>query len=134
MSETDAVLFANEAFYVAFAQRDVAAMAEAWSTTEPVACIHPGWAALHGRSDVMESWRGILGNPDSPKVACRNAQALLLGDTAVVLCYEDLGGTVLVATNLFRREGRAWKMVHHQAGPCNAPPPAEPADQAGLLQ
>ncbi len=134
MGETDAVLFANEAFYLAFAQRDVAAMGDVWSAIEPVACIHPGWAALHGRGDVMESWRGILGNPGSPKVACRNPQALLLGDTAAVLCYEDLGGTVLVATNLFRREGRAWKMVHHQAGPCSAPPPVEPTDETGLLQ
>ena len=134
MSEADAVLFANEAFYLAFASRDLNAMAEVWTEVEPVACIHPGWQALIGREAVMRSWRDILGNPDSPPVTCRNARALVLGDTALVLCYEEISGAVLAATNTFRREGRAWKLVHHQAGPCQAPPPPEAESSSGPLQ
>ena len=134
MSESDAVLFANEAFYLAFASRDVDAMEGVWATAEPVACIHPGWQALIGREAVLDSWRGILSNPDSPPVRCHNARALVLGDAALVLCYEEVGGAVLVATNTFRREGRAWKLVHHQAGPCQTPPPPEAEPESGPLQ
>ncbi len=134
MSDADAVLFANEAFYLAFATRDFDAMAAVWSDDEPVSCIHPGWRALTGRAAVLQSWRGILGNPASPPVSCRNAEAHMLGETAVVLCYEELAGNLLVATNVFRRDGNAWRMVHHQAGPCHEAPPLAPEPAIGPLQ
>lgn len=117
-----AILFANEAFYRAFADRDLAAMEALWSATAPVACIHPGWMALDDRAEIMESWRRILSGPNPPAIECRRPTAFVLGDAAFVVCYEALGKDVLVATNVFRREGRAWKMVHHQAGPAPGVP------------
>ncbi|HEY8013978.1 MAG TPA: DUF4440 domain-containing protein, partial [Dongiaceae bacterium] len=42
-------------------------------------------------------------------------------DSAFVICYEEIEGAVLIATNLFVREGRSWKMTHHQAGPVATP-------------
>ena len=60
MSDIDAVLFANEAFYVSFASGDVDAMDELWSSQAPISCIHPGWESLSGREDVVESWRSII--------------------------------------------------------------------------
>lgn len=117
MTETHAVLFANEAFYVAFSSRDLAAMDAAWATTAPVSCIHPGWSALQGRAEVMASWRAILGNRGSPRIKCHAPAARVFGDVAVVLCYEELERGFLAATNIFVREGRRWRMVHHQAAP-----------------
>ncbi len=49
-----------------------------------------------------------------------------------MICYEVLGPNVLVATNVFLREDGAWRMVHHHAGPCAAPPPElaeEPSEE-----
>ncbi len=40
--ERDAVLFANEAFYRAFVDRDLATMEQVWSRRDSVVCIHPG--------------------------------------------------------------------------------------------
>lgn len=65
MSEQEAVLAANLAFYQAFAQRDGAAMARLWAERAPVTCIHPGWPALEGRAAVLESWADILANPEA---------------------------------------------------------------------
>ena len=122
MSDADAILFANEAFYRAFADRDSEAMLELWSRTAPVACVHPGWGALFGYEAVMESWLGIIRNPQSPAILCHDAHARQYGDTAAVICFEEIQGNYLIATNLFIREGRLWKMVHHQAGPTAARP------------
>lgn len=128
MSDHDAVLFANEAFYRAFADRDFAAMEALWSTDGPVACIHPGWGALTTRKDVIESWRRILSSENSPKVACRQAEAFIHGEVAFVVCYEEIQGNFLVATNVFRRAGRQWKIIHHQAGPTAHRPVEDESD------
>jgi ketosteroid isomerase-like protein len=111
------VLATNAAFYAAFAARDLAAMGALWSSSRPVACIHPGWAPLRGRSRVMQSWRAVLANPRAPKVACTHATAHVVGDAAFVICFESVEGERLVATNYFAKEAGAWRMVHHQAGP-----------------
>jgi hypothetical protein len=118
-----AVLFANEAFYAAFTSRDLEAMEKVWSERENITCIHPGWTALLGREAVMESWRAILTNPQSPQVTITGASAMLLGEVAYVVCYEHLSDAVLAATNVFVREGGWWRLVHHQAG--TSPPPTE---------
>lgn len=122
MSDRAQILFVNEAFYQIFRDRDAAAMDTLWAREAPVACIHPGWSALTTREEVMESWAGILANPESPQVSCHRPKAYLGGDQAFVICYEAIGQALLVATNVFQRESGTWKLVHHQAGPCHAEP------------
>lgn len=116
MTDSDAVLAANLEFYRAFTARDLVAMEALWAREKPVACIHPGWPPLSGRDAVMESWHRILSNPEAPKIACFDEQVLPYGDTALVICEEELDGGTLVASNLFVREDGAWRIAHHQAG------------------
>jgi ketosteroid isomerase-like protein len=116
MTDRDAVLAANLEFYRAFAMRDLVAMDAVWARHVPVGCIHPGWPALSERDAVMESWRGILSNPEAPRIACYDEQVLLYGDTALVLCEEELDGGTLIASNLFVREDEDWRIAHHHAG------------------
>ena len=73
MTENEAVLEANLAFYAALAAGDSDAMEAVWSAGGGVTCIHPGWQALVEREAVMESWRAILANP--PAVRCVGARA-----------------------------------------------------------
>lgn len=123
MTDNDAVLALNQAFYRAFAERDIAVMDRLWASGLPVSCIHPGWAALFGRGPVMESWTALLSAPEGPAIRPRNERVSFHGDSALVLCEEVLGGTVLAATNLFARESGSWRLVHHQAGPVADPRP-----------
>lgn len=135
MRQTAELLFANEAFYDAFRHRDATRMDALWADRHFVACIHPGWRALTTREEVIDSWRRILGNPQSPKVACRGAQASPRGDLGFVVCYEVIGNNVLAATNVFAREDGTWKLIHHQAGACDLPLAAlEDEPEAGSLQ
>ena len=122
MNERAAVLFVNQAFYAAFHDRDLETMEALWAKEAPVACIHPGWRALAGREEVMDSWHDILANPGAPEIHCHGAEAFMVGDAAFVVCYEVIEQAVLVASNIFVREAGNWRLVHHQAGPCNAPP------------
>lgn len=111
------VLAANEAFYAAFARRDIPGMEAIWSSRSDIACVHPGWDALVGRREVLQSWRAILSSPEAPEVECGGAIAHVVGDAAFVVCNEVLPNAELCATNIFAREGGAWKLVHHHAGP-----------------
>jgi len=114
---TAEVLLANDAFYSAFAGRDVDAMDAVWARRASVACVHPGWPPLTGRDAVMASWRGILRGPGAPNIACTEAECHVLAESAFVVCIERLEGAALVATNVFVREDGAWRLVHHHAGP-----------------
>lgn len=123
MTLDDEVRAANDAFYRAFRERDLAAMDALWATQAPVACLHPGMDALIGREQVMGSWRGILAHPDAPKLECSSVHVFVLGDAAYVTCHEGTPGSraTLVATNVFMREAGGFRMVCHQAGPLSAP-------------
>lgn len=115
MTDRKAVLAANAVFCRAFSNRDPAAMGDVWSQSAPVSCVHPGWEPLYGRKSVLASWQRILTNPATPDIAIRAPKATVMDNTAIVICYEIVSKTVLVATNFFIREGTAWKVVHHQA-------------------
>ncbi|MBL8805334.1 MAG: nuclear transport factor 2 family protein [Rhodospirillales bacterium] len=126
--ERPAILFANEAFYRAFADRDFPAMSDLWAETAACVCIHPGWPALTGRREVLASWERILAG-DTPAIDCRLPELHFAGETAFVVGYEVVGRDWLVATNAFVRERGRWRMVFHQAGP--APPMAARAAKEG---
>src|SRR3546814_9062194 len=75
MPENADILFANEAFYLAFQTKDVRAMEALWAHRQPVACTHPGWPSLSGREQVMQSWAAILANPETRGNEMRGARA-----------------------------------------------------------
>jgi ketosteroid isomerase-like protein len=137
MSEHDAILFANAAFYAAFAAHDMDAMENAWAKDRPISCIHPGRTALAGRDAVMRSWTAILGNPQTPRISCHAEKVYAHGDVAVVTCIEQFalpsGEQFLMATNVFVRAGAIWTMVHHQAAPVQIDPgTVEPPEKPAL--
>ncbi|ABS64104.1 conserved hypothetical protein [Parvibaculum lavamentivorans DS-1] len=121
------LLFANETFYRAFADRDVPLMNALWSEREPVTCLHPGWPPVEGRDAVIQSWHAILTGPASPDIECLHARVGIHGDAGIVICYERIAQDFLLATNIFIRNGEGWVLVHHQSGPApepgDGPPP-----------
>ncbi|MCB2100011.1 MAG: nuclear transport factor 2 family protein [Rhodobacterales bacterium] len=134
MSDATTLLFANDAFYVAFAAGDLAAMDDLWSRRAPVTCLHPGWTPLFGRPAVLKSWRAILESGSLPKVRCENASAHIMGDVGYVICNETMPEGRLVATNLFHREDGRWRLVVHHAGPTSGPAEAPAAPAPAALQ
>ena len=122
MIDTQNALFANEAFYLAFTERDIDAMDGLWAQRAPVVCVHPGWPALNDRTSVMESWRRILTNPAQPGMDFLEPQCHAYPGIVLVTCYEQLPGGTCVATNGFVDESGAVRMVLHHASACAAVP------------
>ncbi len=111
-----AVLEANLSFYEAFATQDLSAMDAVWASTHTVSCTHPGWQAIHGREQVMSSWRAVLRHNSAP-IRCEDARASVFDEAAFVTCIERIASAQLAASNFFVLEDGLWKMVHHQAAP-----------------
>lgn len=111
-----AVVRANERFYQAFRERDLAAMGALWAETDAIACVHPGSAVLRGREAVMASWRALFANPRTPRIHLRQVGVTMLGGhTAIVTCLEGVQGrpATLCATNVYGLQEGAWRLVHH---------------------
>ena len=121
--------FANEAFYLAFAQKDFAAMERLWAS-DGVVCLHPGWPALTDRASIIESWKSILTNPNQPPIDFYGVTSTRVAEgTIAVVCYEVVAGSTMVATNVFVAEEGAPKIALHQSGVCaNPPDTAAPGD------
>ncbi len=118
-------LFANDSFYLAFSHRDIAALELLWACEHPVICIHPGWRVLTDRAEIIASWRAILNNPAAGMIVPHYARTFDYGRCTLVVCYEELQGQMLAATNIFVEEEGAVRMVMHQASACADPPAPE---------
>lgn len=116
MTDDDAILAANAAYYQAFATGNFAEMSRVWAD-DGVSCVHPGWPALIGRADILESYRNILHSQNRVRIAHHDDTAIVAGDEGRVLCVEIVEGAALAATNWYRRVDGAWRMIHHQASP-----------------
>ncbi len=120
MTDEQALLVANAAYYDAFRTAKYAEMTRIWAE-DGVSCVHPGWPVLVGRGAVLESYRKIMRNPAPEWIEPRDEIVLVSGSDGRVLCIEIVGGALALATtNWFRRVGGTWRMVHHQASPIAA--------------
>lgn len=126
--ERDAVLAANRAFYRAFSERDAEAMERLWAPGGAMVCLHPGQAPLHGRDDILASWRAIMRHPQAPTVRCAGEWVIGRSGLALVVCREILPEGQLMATNSFVRLPEGWRMVGHHSGP--VPPEEDGAARA----
>ncbi len=136
MSVEGAVEAANTAFYAAFEQADVDAMAAVWDDEQPEAltCIHPGWPPLRGRDQVLRSWSALMATTEYIQFFLTDVTVAVEGDIAVVTCTENVltgvtqdgGAGAAVATNLFRRREGGWRLQVHHAGPLLAELDREP--------
>lgn len=113
---------AEDAFYAAFARGRLDEMMKVWSTAEDVVCIHPGGPRLRGVAEIRASWAQIFDNSMPRAFELRGRLILGEGAQRIHLVEENIRvpGTHFVsppvlATNVYRREGRTWRLVLHHA-------------------
>lgn len=148
---TEAVRAANSAFYAAFEARDLDAMAEVWERSERASVTHPGWPRLSGWGRVAGSWDAIFRHTPYIQFVLTDERIDVVGDAAWVTVDENilqaaggaddegdrgsdgaLAGARVAATNVFVRDGDAWRMVMHHGSPVGSSDDDEVEEQPGL--
>ena len=123
---------AEAAFYDALTKNDLEAMMAVWADDDEVYCVHPNGARVTGVEQVRESWRQIFASGQRLSFQLRESQYVQGMMLSVHSVYEHIAiageprsRAPVIATNIFLRTERGWRMVAHHASP--APVTTEPA-------
>ena len=132
-TEAAELLAANDRFYAALGKvlsGDPSAMAGVWSHRDGVSDFGPFGKMLDGWPEVEHRFGEEASQAMGGTISCEGAAAFVGDEMGVVTCIEASsapladGTPVTVrtrATNVFVREGSAWKMIHHHADATIAP-------------
>lgn len=106
----------ERAFYQAFAECDMQAMATVWDDDE-VHCIHPGGPLLRTREAILASWAAIFEDALPPAIRVHVLARVSEAGLAVHLVQEHIShaghSSHVTATNVFRRGAAGWRLVAH---------------------
>ena len=136
MAAQDEVRAASGRFYTALnsaVNGDAGPIAAICSQGADASTMHPIGGRQVGWDEVWGAWRQVAAVASAGKVTLTDQLIRIIGDAAYELGTEDatmtVGGQAMQAkvrvTNIYRREGGAWKLVHHHAD-------AAPAMQAAI--
>ena len=124
---------AEAAFYEALTKADLDAMMAAWADDDDIYCVHPNGARLSGVERVRESWRQIFASGQTLRFQLREQQQVqgMMLSVHSVYEYITVAGeprprAPVIATNVYLRTERGWRMVVHHASPAPATASAEP--------
>lgn len=114
----------EDAFYRAFEAADLVAMMAVWAEDDEVVCIHPGGPRLCGLETVRESWRSIFAGGPGLRVGLSRRVVTTTLQTAIHTLHENLAvpgeqrpRPPMIATNVYLRTERGWRLVLHHASP-----------------
>ncbi len=162
-ADVSAVEEANLALYTAVECGDLDAMGRLWADgehAESAVCVHPGWAPVVGRTQVLRSWALVMAGTTYIQFFLTDVRTSVVGDVAVVSCAENiltgvgpvdagsaeggegadgseggegggLAGGRVVTTNVFRRTPEGWRVWVHHASPVLADSDTEGAPREG---
>ena len=126
MSAENEVRAASSQFYAALnsmANGDARPMADIWSQSADATTMHPIGGRQVDWNQVWASWQQVAAIASEGRVTLGDQLIRVVGDAAyelgtehvvMTLAGHSVRGEVRV-TNIYRREGGAWRIVHHHA-------------------
>ena len=117
------------AFYEALNRADVGALMALWAEDEEIVCIHPGGPRLHGHAAIQAAWEAILehGGLQIRPSQLHETNNLMSSVHTVIEGVTSTASTEpahLVATNVYMKTPRGWRMVLHHVSVAPGPVPA----------
>lgn len=107
------------AFYDALNRADLAALMALWADDDDIVCIHPSGMRLIGHAAINASWETILehGGLAMTPVQLHQSHNLMSAIHTVIESASTTGGQEahLLATNVYLKTPRGWRMVLHHA-------------------
>jgi ketosteroid isomerase-like protein len=121
MSTEDEVRAVSGRFYSALNGLDISQLADVWSQSNTVTTMHPMGGEQVGWPEVRKSFEDAAGAMSDIHVELADQQIRTGEDLAYEIGIERGRGKVgdeqieieHRVTNVYRREGGQWKMVHH---------------------
>ncbi len=131
---------AEEAFYDAMQQGDVATMMSLWADDDDAVCVHPNGARLVGIAAIRDSFEQIFaqGGVDVRTALAHRHQGVMVAVHNVVekvLVSGRAGSEVVecVATNVYVKGAGGWRILMHHASPLGDAPSPEVGPPASSL-
>ncbi len=130
----------EQAFYDALEQADLDGLMALWSDDDEIVYIPPGGTRLIGHHAIRAAWRETFANG---AVHVRPTQTHVL-QTAVVSMHSVIEQVLLnhdgqtsiislIASNVFFKGPRGWRLVLHHASPLPEDKTPRPANSEGYL-
>jgi ketosteroid isomerase-like protein len=124
MSRQDAVRKASKKFYAGLnlmAEGRRRAFEDIWAHGPAVTAMHPIGGRVEGWEAVRDSFDQVAGSASGGKIELRDQLIQVVGDMAYEVGVERgeftmAGDRIEIeqrVTNVYRRQGDEWKMVHH---------------------
>ncbi len=121
------------AFYDALNRADIEALMALWADDDEIVCIHPGGARLVGHRAIRESWTMILehGGLHILPSQLHETHTLMSSVHTVVEGVTAASGEPahLLATNVYAKTPKGWRMVLHHVSVAPGPVPNDPLAQ-----
>lgn len=129
---------AEIAFYDAIARADLDTLMALWADEDEIVCIHPGAPRLVGHAAIRASWDAIF---ERGGVHIQPVQRHVVSSSmsAVHNIIEEIrrndGATPdrhVLATNIYLKTPKGWRIVVHHASVAPGVAPADPAASSTL--
>lgn len=121
------------AFYDALNRADVASLMALWADDEEIVCIHPGGPRLIGHAAIRDSWSAILehGGLHILPSQLHETHNLMSSVHTVIEGTTAASGEPahLLATNVYVKTPRGWRIVLHHVSVAPGPVPIDPRAQ-----
>ena len=112
------------AFYEALQNGDIEQLMDCWGEEDEIVCVHPGGGRLVGAMAIRGAFDAMFssGSIRASIVRVRKLDTLSASVHSVVerievLTGEGLRHAYVIATNVYHRTARGWRMVAHHASP-----------------
>ena len=131
---------AETAFYEALERCDLEGMMAVWSEDDEIVCVHPGGPRLVGAAAIRSSFEALFANgaiPAQPeqvrRIVSHSSAVHNVLEQVQVMGPDGPRAAWVIATNVYLKGERGWRMVCHHASPGTPREVQEMVETASVL-